>query len=79
MFSLWNKSSEIGIYQIYATKMYLSTDRELCRMSVSGIMFGGRNSSSATKMSGSDLSPGFTLRQADKICGWISLRIMGIV
>lgn len=39
MFSLWNKSTEIGIYQIYAAKMYLSTYTELCQISVSGIMF----------------------------------------
>lgn len=42
--------------------MYLSTYTELCQISISGITFVGRNSSSATRMRGSKHSPTFILQ-----------------
>lgn len=49
----------------------VSTYTELCLTSVSGMGFVGRNSSSATRITGSNHSSSFILKQADKICSWI--------
>lgn len=63
MFSLWNKGTEIGISEIYATKMYLPSYTELFQIWVSGIKFVGRISSRAMRMRGSNHNPSFILKK----------------
>lgn len=60
-------------------KTSLFTYREVWKMSISGITFGGRNNLSTTRMRGSDHSPSFMLKQADKTHYWTNLRTMDVL